>query len=112
MHRDVLMAGNIYDIDRVLIRFGRDRRSSPYTRYGWIMITMLGYPLDYRQLEFIDQAVASFGKLVSWHNKLRAHGFVPVMCLYNGMDSVPVVSSLGKEIGVEIVGHGGCQSMY
>jgi hypothetical protein len=45
---------------------------------------MLGYPLDYRELGFIDQAVASFGKLISWHNNPIARGFVLVKCLYNG----------------------------
>jgi hypothetical protein len=92
MHRDILMVGNVYAIDGVLIRFighdyGRNERSSPYTKYRWIM--MLGYPLDYRALNFIDQAVTSFGKLVSWHNNPRAHGFVLVKCLYNGTDYVP-----------------------
>jgi hypothetical protein len=92
MHRDILMVGNVYAIDGVLIRFighdyGRNERSSPYTKYRWIM--MLGYPLDYRALNFIDQAMTSFGKLVSWHNNPRANGFVLVKCLYNGTDYVP-----------------------
>jgi hypothetical protein len=54
-----------------------------YSRYGWIM--MLGYPLDYRRLEFIDQTVSSFGKLITWHNNCRSLGYAytmePSQCL-------------------------------
>jgi hypothetical protein len=59
-----------------------------YTRYDWIML--LGYPLDYRSLEFIDHAVSSIGKLVSWHNNRRSLGYLLVKCLYNGAQSVPI----------------------
>jgi hypothetical protein len=91
MHRDGLMAGNLHEIDGVQIRFirhdyGLNRRSSPFTRFGWIM--MLGFPLDYRSLGFIYQEVAAFGKLISWHNNPRARGFVLVKCLYNDVDTV------------------------
>jgi hypothetical protein len=49
MHQDSLLAGNIHEIDGVQIiimrhDYGRNHRSSPYTRYGWII--MLGYLLD------------------------------------------------------------------
>jgi hypothetical protein len=49
----------------------------------------LGYPLDYRSLEFIDQAVSTFGKMISWHNNPRKLGIVLVKCLYNNTTSVP-----------------------
>jgi hypothetical protein len=29
---------------------------------------LLGYPIDYNDLEHIDQDVSSFAKLVTWHN--------------------------------------------
>jgi hypothetical protein len=58
-----------------------------YTRYDWIML--LGDPLDYRGLEYIDQAVAPFAKLVTWHNNRRARGYVLVKFLYNGANTVP-----------------------
>jgi hypothetical protein len=56
-HRDGLMLGNLHEVDGVQIRFirhdyGLNRRSEPYTRFGWIMI--LAFPLDYRALKFID----------------------------------------------------------
>jgi hypothetical protein len=50
---------------------------------------MLGFPLDYRSLEYINQIVSSFGKLVTWHNNRRSLGYAPVKCLYNGAQSVP-----------------------
>jgi hypothetical protein len=38
-HRDILLMGNLYDIDGVQVRFirydfGKNRREQPYTRYG------------------------------------------------------------------------------
>jgi hypothetical protein len=91
-HRDGLMLGKLHEVDGIRVRFirhdyGLNRRSEPYTRFGWIMI--LGFPLDYRALNFIDQAVAPFGKLISWHNNPRAKGYVLVKCLYNDIDLVP-----------------------
>jgi hypothetical protein len=92
IHRDILLAGNIYDIDRVQVRFirhdhNRNQSEHPYTMFGWIM--MLGFLLDYISLKHIDQTMASFGKLVSWHNNPRALGSVLIKCLYNGAHSVP-----------------------
>jgi hypothetical protein len=68
-HKDLLMAGNPHVIDGIDVTFiNRDhalnRRVMGYTRYGWIML--LGYSLDYRSLEYIDQVVAPFAKLVAW----------------------------------------------
>jgi hypothetical protein len=92
LHRDILLAGNIYDIDRVQVRFirhdhNRNQSEHPYTMFGWIM--MLGFLLDYISLKHIDQTMASFGMLVSWHNNPRALGSVLIKCLYNGAHSVP-----------------------
>jgi hypothetical protein len=50
---------------------------------------LLGYPLDYRNVQHIDQAVSSFGKLVNWHNNHRALEYVLVKCLYNDTRTVP-----------------------
>jgi hypothetical protein len=91
-HRDLLMAGNLHDIDGINVCFvghdhGFNRREHGYSRYGWIMF--LGYPLDYGSLEFIVRAVSTFGKMISWHNNPRKLGFVLVKCLYNNTASVP-----------------------
>jgi len=47
-------------------------RACPYTRECWIMF--LTFPLDYQREEFIDAAVAPFGRRLYWHkgpNKTR-----------------------------------------
>lgn len=90
-HRDALFAENPYDIDGVRVRFvrhdqGLNRRDKDYTRYGWILI--LGFPLDYRTLEHIDQVVSSFGKMLRWYNPPSKLGYVLVKCLYNEAQSV------------------------
>jgi hypothetical protein len=91
-HKDLLLEGNPHEIDGIDVTFinhdqALNRRAMNYSRYGWIM--MLGYPLDYRSLEFIDQTVSSFGKLITWHNNCRSLGYVLVKCLYNGAQSMP-----------------------
>jgi hypothetical protein len=91
-HKDILIQGNPHDIDGVDVTFisqdrALNRRVMNYTRYGWLML--LEYPLDYRSLEYIDQALAPFAKMVTWHNNGRSLGYVLVKCLYNGAESVP-----------------------
>jgi hypothetical protein len=86
------MEGNPHEIDGIDVTFinhdqALNRRALNYTRYGWIM--MLGFPLDYRSLEFIDQAISSFGKLITWHNNRRSLGYVLVKFVYNGAQLVP-----------------------
>jgi hypothetical protein len=94
LHMDIMLTSNIYDIDRAKVRFirhdhNRNQREHPYTIFGWIMV--LGFPLDYKSLKHVDQTMASFGKLVSWHNNPRVMGLVLLKCLYNGVHSVPKV---------------------
>lgn len=91
-HRDALFAANPHEIDGIRVRFvrhyqGINRRDKDYTRYGWIMI--LGFPLEYRSLEHVDQAVSSFGKMLRWRNPPNRLGYVLVKCLYNEPQSVP-----------------------
>jgi hypothetical protein len=68
LHKYMLLAGNPHVIDGVDVNFVNEdhalnRREWDYTRYGWIML--LGYPIEYRNLEHIGQAVSSFGKVVT-----------------------------------------------
>jgi hypothetical protein len=89
--RDLLFTANTHNIDGIEVNFishdhALNRRNWNYTRYGLIML--LGYPLDYRNLEHIDQAVSPFAKLVTWHNNMRSLGYVLVKCLYNDVQSV------------------------
>jgi hypothetical protein len=90
--KDLVMAGNVHDINDIHVSFinhdhALNKRNWDYSRYGWIML--LGYPLDYRNLAHIDQAVASFGKMVIWHNNRRDLGYVLFKCLYNDPQTVP-----------------------
>jgi hypothetical protein len=90
--KDLVMAGNVHDINGIQVSFinhdhALNRRNWDYSRYGWIM--PLGYPLDYRNLAHIDQVIASFGKMVTWHNNRRDLGYVLVKCLYNDPQTVP-----------------------
>jgi hypothetical protein len=62
-HKDLLFAANPHNIGGIEVNFvshdhALNRRNWNYIRYGWIML--LGYPIDYRNLEHIDQAVAPF----------------------------------------------------
>jgi hypothetical protein len=91
-HKDLLMAANPHSIDDIDVSFinhdhALNIRNWDYARYGWIM--MLRYPLDYRNLMHIDQAISSFGKLITWHNNRRSLGYVLVKCLYNTPQSAP-----------------------
>jgi hypothetical protein len=65
--KDLVMAGNVHDINGIQVSFINhvhtlNRRNRDYSRYGRIML--LGYPLYYRNLAHIDQAVTSLGKMV------------------------------------------------
>jgi hypothetical protein len=73
-HKDLLMAANPHNIDGIDVSFINHSLIMIPTTYSWIML--LGYPLDYRNLMHIDQAIFSFGKLVTWHNNRRALGYV------------------------------------
>jgi hypothetical protein len=91
-HKDILIQGNPHDIDGVDVTFinqdnALNRRAMNYTRYGWLML--MGYPLDYRCLDYIDQALPPFAKMVIWHNNGRSLGYVLVKCLHNDAEYVP-----------------------
>jgi hypothetical protein len=55
--------------------------------------------LDYRNLVHIDQVIASFGKMVIWHNNGRDIGYVLVKCLYNDPQTVPKSLVLRQGVG-------------
>jgi hypothetical protein len=90
--KDLMTAGNVHDISGIQVSFinhdhDLNRRNWDYSRYGWIML--LDYPLDYRNLAHIDQVIASFGKMVIWHNNGRDLGYILVTCVYNDPQTVP-----------------------
>jgi hypothetical protein len=73
-------------------------RASPYTGVCWIMF--LAFSLDYQLECFIKAVVASFGRMLNWHqgpNKSRTL----VHCLLIAPERVPrsIVVSQGTSIG-------------
>jgi hypothetical protein len=108
------MAGNVHDISGIQVSFinhdhDANRRNWDYSRYGWI--TLLAYPFDYRNLAHIDQAVASFGKMVTWHNNGRDLGYVLVKCLHNDPQTDPR-SLVLRQGGIERTGLNWTVPMY
>uniref|UniRef100_A0A0A9B1C7 DUF7597 domain-containing protein n=1 Tax=Arundo donax TaxID=35708 RepID=A0A0A9B1C7_ARUDO len=92
LQRDRLFRGSPHNIDGFRVRFirhdkARNFRDAPYHRNGWILF--LGFPLDYMTLEHVDEACASFGKMIYWHDYPENKGFVLVKCLYDDAESVP-----------------------
>ncbi|TVU06696.1 hypothetical protein EJB05_49921, partial [Eragrostis curvula] len=45
---------------------GRNRRAVNFNRECWLML--LGFPLDYWHLHYIENAISSFGRLTGWYN--------------------------------------------
>jgi hypothetical protein len=72
---------------------------------------LLAYPFDYRNLAHIDQAVASFGKMVTWHNNGRDLGYVLIKCLHNDHQTDPRSLVLRQE-GIEGTGWNWSVPMY
>ncbi|KAG2579961.1 hypothetical protein PVAP13_6NG302737 [Panicum virgatum] len=40
-------------------------KRSPFNRIGWILL--LGYPLDYKEKQYIDKACSPFAQVLHWH---------------------------------------------
>lgn len=58
-----------------------------YAIKGWILL--LGFPVGLMNDMCIHQAVASFGKLLRWHNSHRIKSYVLVKCIYKYVNDVP-----------------------
>jgi hypothetical protein len=105
--RDRLLTGNIHNIDGFQIRFvkhdrAKNFREVEYERKGWIL--MLGFPLDYMTSAHVNQVVASFGKIIRWHNSPNIKSFVLVKCMHNSAADVP--RSIIFTRGEDHFGHG------
>uniref|UniRef100_K3XQQ7 DUF4283 domain-containing protein n=1 Tax=Setaria italica TaxID=4555 RepID=K3XQQ7_SETIT len=76
----------------------RNFRACPYIRQCWIMF--LAFPLDYQTLDFIEAAVASFGRLLHWFEG-PTKSRILIQCLVLTPDRVPcsVVVSQGTTLG-------------
>ncbi|TVU34396.1 hypothetical protein EJB05_16228, partial [Eragrostis curvula] len=70
--RDILVVTNPHWINNLPVNFVKhdevpmNYRRSPFTRTSWIML--LGYPLDLKELKFLDQVCACFGQLLQWNS--------------------------------------------
>nr|TKW14262.1 hypothetical protein SEVIR_5G156900v2 [Setaria viridis] len=76
----------------------RNFRACSYIRQWWIMF--LAFPLDYQTLDFIEAAVASFGRLLHWFEG-PTKSRILTQCLVLTPDRVPcsVVVSQGTTLG-------------
>lgn len=60
----------------------------------------LGFPLDFKELHYIQQVCSSFGKLLHWHSSDRSLARVLVKVLIDNPLDIPrsVVIKLGREL--------------
>ncbi|KAG8052578.1 hypothetical protein GUJ93_ZPchr0001g30693 [Zizania palustris] len=70
--RDCLITSGPFWIGDRLVTFvkhdeGLNHHNSPATRIAWVMF--LAFPLDFKEFSFLEQIVASFGKLLYWHSE-------------------------------------------
>ncbi|CAN6196784.1 unnamed protein product [Urochloa humidicola] len=67
-------------------------RRSMFARVGWVML--VGYPLDYKEIHFINQACAPFGRVVQWHANDNSTARVLAKVLIDNIARVPRVLKL------------------
>ncbi|TVU25943.1 hypothetical protein EJB05_28466, partial [Eragrostis curvula] len=77
-------------------------RRSPFTRTCWVM--MLGYPLDMKELKFIDQVCSSFGQLLQWNSSDTNLARILVYVMID--DPLEVPRSLEIKHGRDLDGEG------
>lgn len=58
---------------------------------------MSGFPVTYMNDMCIHQVVASFGKLLRWHNSPRIKSYVLVKCLYISASEVSILLLFGDD---------------
>ncbi|CAM0951808.1 unnamed protein product [Alopecurus aequalis] len=93
LHRDLL-------VDSAAVPFGNGRilsfakhdegenfRATVYTRLGWIML--LNLPMDYRNEDFLRDAVSKFGKLRSWLRDDPSPVRTLIKLAYGGARDIP-----------------------
>jgi hypothetical protein len=102
LQKDTLISCDIFNVEGTLVRFIRPDRACNFrevacSRKGWIL--MLGFPVTLMNDICIHQDMASFGKLLHWHNSPRIKSYVLVKCLYRFFNDVPrsIVLSQGDD---------------
>ena len=66
---------------------GRNWRSVQFNRECWLML--LGFPVDYWEQEYLDNAVCSFGRVVSWEKDFSKLARLIVKARVLDLESVP-----------------------
>ena len=66
---------------------GDNFRTTTYTREGWLML--LNLPMDYRNDDFLHEAISKFGKLRTWFREDLSPTRTLVKCLYDGAWDIP-----------------------
>jgi len=77
-------------------------KRSPFNRIGWILL--LGYPLDYKEKQYIDKACSPFAQVVHWHATDYSLSRVLVKVLFEDLLEIP--RSLKLKAGRTIDGEG------
>jgi hypothetical protein len=64
-------------------------RRSVFVRVGWVML--VGYPLDYKESQFIHQAYSPVGKVIQWHSNDNSKARILAKVLIENVATVPRV---------------------
>jgi hypothetical protein len=90
--RDRLIISGPFQFGDVSISFvehnkGRNWRAVNFNRECWMLL--LGYPLDYRENDFVVNTISSFGRVISWVDDTRHLGRLLVRTRVIDFESVP-----------------------
>lgn len=66
---------------------GRNWRSVQFNRDCWLML--MGFPVDFWEQEYLDQAICNFGKVVSWEKDMSKLARLIVKARVLDLESVP-----------------------
>ncbi|CAN6208615.1 unnamed protein product [Urochloa humidicola] len=106
--RDTLIAMNPHRVGNLDFNFHKhdeapmNFRRSPYTREAWLLL--LGYPLDLKEIHFVEQVCAGLGQLIQWHSADRNIARLLVKVMID--DPLEVPRSLIIKHGRELDGEG------
>ncbi|KAG8085289.1 hypothetical protein GUJ93_ZPchr0010g7797 [Zizania palustris] len=89
---DLIVNSPPFIVHERMIRFvkhneAKNCKQAPFARAGWFMF--LGYPLDLKTLDFLQQVCSSFGQLLFWHSQDPSFARVLVKVLYDDDLDVP-----------------------
>ncbi|KAG8065205.1 hypothetical protein GUJ93_ZPchr0004g40149 [Zizania palustris] len=90
--RDWLVSAGPFWIGERLVRFVKhdeavNHKNSPASRIGWVMF--FAFPLDFKDINFLEQVVASFGKILYWHSEDSNLSRVLLKVLFDSTINIP-----------------------